>query len=331
LPTERGKTIQTLIRNNAQLGVSIRGFGEVGKNGVVDDSYKLVGLDIVMNPSFKNAVFSKNNVFESVEFSEKENQIVNDEALEEQINELEKESWLSACESGYSGSQEDWERQYSGSLREMMGLPKAEGKMSVEKLTEEAIQARTYSYYQEAVQSGYKGDFNAWKERFPKIIEQAKEKKVVLSERKEEPKIPFKSKSTWAEIKLSGFAGTMQEFEEKFPNITIIKLESPKKVVVEQTIKEQAAKIFVALSKDSNNQLTLEDIQKLLEKEEIAKSDQRLRKRAIHIVNVSLAGSGSSPSQQTLSKMVEDEIEHLKKLRQERRERNWSAYEKLLR
>ena len=123
----------------------------------------------------------------------------------------------------------------------------------------------------------------------------------------------------------------MQEFEEKFPNITIIKLESPKKVVVEQTIKEQAAKIFVALSKDSNNQLTLEDIQKLLEKEEIAKSDQRLRKRAIHIVNVSLAGSGSSPSQQTLSKMVEDEIEHLKKLRQERRERNWSAYEKLLR
>jgi len=150
LPTERGKSIQTLIRNNAQLGVSIRGFGDL-KNGVVQDNYKLVGLDIVTNPSFKNAVFDKSNIFESQNFEEEAN-----EGLEKEINALEKESWLSACESGYKGTQEEWEKQYSGSLREMMGLPEKEGgKTSVEKLTEEAINAKIRTFHNEAIQGGF--------------------------------------------------------------------------------------------------------------------------------------------------------------------------------
>ena len=162
LPTERGKTIQTLIRNDAQLGVSVRGFGEVGRDGIVSDSYKLVGLDIVTNPSFKDSVFDKSNIFESQNFEEEAN-----ENLEKEIQALEKESYLGACESGYKGSQEDWEKQYSNSLREAMGLPKAEGRETpVEKLTEEQIRKRIFSYYQEAVTAGFKGTFPEWKEKF---------------------------------------------------------------------------------------------------------------------------------------------------------------------
>jgi len=70
LPTERGKAIQTLIRNNATLGVSIRGFGTIAKDGRVADDYKLVGLDVVLNPSFKDSVFDKSNIFESASFNE---------------------------------------------------------------------------------------------------------------------------------------------------------------------------------------------------------------------------------------------------------------------
>ncbi len=72
LDTERGKNIQSLIKGGAQLGISTRGFGQVGKSGKVDDDYKLMGIDIVMNPSVSSATFSKANIFESVGFEEEE-------------------------------------------------------------------------------------------------------------------------------------------------------------------------------------------------------------------------------------------------------------------
>lgn len=72
LDTDRGKNIQSLIKGGAQLGISTRGFGQVGKSGKVDDDYKLMGIDIVMNPSVSSATFSKANIFESVGFEEEE-------------------------------------------------------------------------------------------------------------------------------------------------------------------------------------------------------------------------------------------------------------------
>jgi hypothetical protein len=153
----------------------------------------------------------------------------------------------------------------------------------------------------------------------------------IVEEKKVEPRVPFKSKTTWNEVVASGFRGTMAEFKEKFPNIEVMKPESPQKIVVEKTLKERAAVIFAGMMKDNpKSSLVLEDIIKLLEKKEIATADQRLRKKAIYVVNVSLAGSGSVPSQEVLERMVKDEIENQKKLRQERRDRNWQAYERLL-
>jgi hypothetical protein len=289
---------------------------------------RLLALDLVSNPSVEDATIGKENILEGIEF-EKQNRIVNDEALEKQINELERESWLAACESGYSGSQEDWETQYSGSLREMMGLPKAKGKTSVEKLTEEAVNAKIMSFFNEAIQGGFIGSISEFKEKFPAIIEQASKVKIV-EEKKVEPRVPFKSKTTWNEVVASGFRGTMAEFKEQFPNIEIMKPET-QKPIVEKTLRERAGIIFTGMMKDNpKSSLILEDIIKLLEKKGIATADQRLRKKAIYVVNVSLAGSGSVPSQEVLERMVKDEIENQKKLRQERRDRNWQAYERLL-
>ncbi len=72
LPTPRGKTIQTLIKQGAQLGVSARGFGTVDeKTKIVRDDYRLAGVDIVVNPSEPTATFNRDNIFESVDFEKK--------------------------------------------------------------------------------------------------------------------------------------------------------------------------------------------------------------------------------------------------------------------
>lgn len=73
LPTPRGKSIQEIVRAGGQLGLSSRGFGTV-KNGIVQDDYSLQGIDIVMNPSAPGATFSKENIFESVDFTPVENE-----------------------------------------------------------------------------------------------------------------------------------------------------------------------------------------------------------------------------------------------------------------
>ena len=114
------------------------------------------------------------------------------------VNELEKESYLSAVELGFKGSQEEWVAEYGGNLRKMVGLPVEEGKTTTEKHTEEEVNKRIRSFYNEAVQGGYKGTLNEWKEEFPKIVEMAnkpiekivkkKEPKEKTEEKKEESK-----------------------------------------------------------------------------------------------------------------------------------------------
>jgi len=327
LPTERGKTIQTLIRNGATLGVSCRGFGNVGNDGRVSDDYKLVGVDVVTNPSFKNAVFDKSNIFESVEFEE-ENEV--EKELESAINDLEKQSFLGAVESGFKGTEEEWHRMYGGGLREMVGLPVLDRKIPVQKLAEQQTQDRTYGYFLEAQTAGFLGSFDEWKEKFPQIVEQAKEKKVVLSEKREEPKKPFKSKTSWNEVVQSGFVGTIAEFEEKYPDITVTKLAVHQKPIVE-TLEQEAKRIFYGLKKDNpNSSLQLEHVQEMLEKEEAPKREKKTREQAIYRVNKSLAGSGSDVSQQILTKMVDDEVKAIKEEKEERKRKNWQAYKRLL-
>jgi len=113
LDTERGKNVQSLIKAGGRLGISSRGFGDVDKSGRVQDSYKLVGIDIVMNPSVPSATFSKANIFESVDFEDEEKvkktgRKINERAIE---NILRLMYSTKVDEYGFDGSFEDFAKQ----------------------------------------------------------------------------------------------------------------------------------------------------------------------------------------------------------------------------
>lgn len=323
VPTSRGKNIQTLIKNGASLGLSARGFGEVGKGGVVQSDYKLVGIDIVTSPSEPQAVFSKDNVYESVNFDEDDESI---EDKEQAMYELLQASYGRALDGGFEGDFDFYCELHEPGMRKVMHLPESDGKISAQKLTEEQVNKRIYSYYQEAVQGGFIGSIDEWKEKFPQLVEQASEK-VALSEEKKEPKEKFKAKITWQEARASGFTGTIQEYREAYPDIELILPAPPSKPVIE-TLDEEATRIFKKLKEGTpNSSVTLESIKRMLGKEEEEKVDKRIRRRAI--INVSRDLDGSV-SQTTVERMVAEEVKALKEERRKIRERNWEAYEKLL-
>lgn len=72
IPTAKGKDVMTLIKQGAQLGLSTRGTGSVSKDGTIQDDYKMLGCDIVGSPSSQGARFNQSNIFESVDFEERE-------------------------------------------------------------------------------------------------------------------------------------------------------------------------------------------------------------------------------------------------------------------
>lgn len=72
LPTDAGKNIMTLIKNKAEIGISSRGMGSVDeKTGEVKNDFKLLGIDIVANPSYSGGTLSLDNISESLDFEKK--------------------------------------------------------------------------------------------------------------------------------------------------------------------------------------------------------------------------------------------------------------------
>ncbi len=72
LDTNSGRNLKTILKSGGSLGLSTRGFGSFDKETKkVKEDYKLAGLDIVSNPSYQKGVFSQDNIFESVDLSEK--------------------------------------------------------------------------------------------------------------------------------------------------------------------------------------------------------------------------------------------------------------------
>ena len=54
LPTPMGQIVKTLLENQAKLGVSSRGSGNLGGNGYVSE-FEIITVDVVANPSAPNA------------------------------------------------------------------------------------------------------------------------------------------------------------------------------------------------------------------------------------------------------------------------------------
>lgn len=124
VPTLRGKSAMTLIKNGATLGLSTRGFGNVSKDGTVQDNFKLNGVDIVTNPSYEGGTFDKSNVFESVDFEKKmEKKTAPLGSKERQIElVLEMKFKEDVKEEGYQGTFEEWKRVNEAEIRLILAV-----------------------------------------------------------------------------------------------------------------------------------------------------------------------------------------------------------------
>lgn len=72
MDTTAGKNLKTILKSGAKLGISTRGFGTQNPDTKkVNDDYKLTGLDIVANPSYRDGFFSSDNIFESLDLTGK--------------------------------------------------------------------------------------------------------------------------------------------------------------------------------------------------------------------------------------------------------------------
>lgn len=111
LPTEKGKTIQTIIKNDGRLSLSSRGFGNVTKSGNVMDDFRLMGIDVVVQGSTPAATFSKNDVFESLDFEEMPDD-KKKEVSESYIQKMLQMSYGVDIDQGhFAGSFEEWKKE----------------------------------------------------------------------------------------------------------------------------------------------------------------------------------------------------------------------------
>lgn len=81
--TSRGKDLLAVLKTGATIGASLRGFGDVDKDGKVKAGLKINAIDFVSSPSFgASATVDKSNVFESF-VPEDEDEGWNEESLEQ--------------------------------------------------------------------------------------------------------------------------------------------------------------------------------------------------------------------------------------------------------
>ena len=222
LPTERGKSIQTLIRNNATLGVSVRGFGDVGKDGVVANSYKLVGLDVVMNPSFKDSVFDKSNIFESVEFFEEKEENMKDKMMglsQDYIDEMMQDCYeIYVRDEGFKGTFADFEKE-NGRLTLAVILVE-EGKfetigealkhLDANKDSEKQISALDKETYLGATEMGFHGT----QEEFEELLSEKTSDQELT-----EGQISVRMHSYYRESVQGGFIGSYEEWQTAYPKL----------------------------------------------------------------------------------------------------------------
>jgi hypothetical protein len=94
-----GSTLKVLLKANAKIGASMRGFGEVDSAGRVKQNYDMRGIDFVLSPSYgQHAKFSRADIIEQIEAERKKHENSSTAA----------KLYEEALESGYSGTFEDF-------------------------------------------------------------------------------------------------------------------------------------------------------------------------------------------------------------------------------
>ena len=96
LDTPMGRIAKTLINENILLGVSTRGVGRVLKSNTVDESYKLITIDLVADPSAPGSFV--NGILENKEFIIGENNQIVEVACNRLQHQIEKQNNIESKE-----------------------------------------------------------------------------------------------------------------------------------------------------------------------------------------------------------------------------------------
>lgn len=294
LPTTKGENVMTIIKAGGTLGISARGAGTISGNGTVRDDYRLLGIDLCMNPSEPEAVFNADNICESMEFEDKQEKNRKADMIEA-YDGLLSDSYTAAVNDGFwYGDFSSYKEKFGKPVKEVLGLENDE-KI---KLTEEQKSAKIFSAYQESVTAGYRGSFNSWKKEFPNVVELViKPNKVTEEESSDEEE---KVKSAYQESLRAGFEGTFAEWKEKNPKL--IEFVNKKEITREEFAEIESKRVGV----------TKETVLKKWEIDEKVKAEANLRKIAIRNVNNDLFIVGASISKEKRDELIAFELKGLK-------------------
>ncbi|MBW2995470.1 hypothetical protein KY312_03880 [Candidatus Woesearchaeota archaeon] len=213
LNTSSGKDMKVLIQQNLKnLGASLRGFGEIEKDGKVkEDNYQFGTIDLVLNPSFKNASVDSSNLFESgnKEFQEaKKGNVISLPEFNQHVEKVARHAFFNllpmkgATEEDFEKYlNENWQRYADAvetelkkagkKVEEVKQEKKTEAKVEVELLLDESSLERDF---QDAKFSGYSGTLQQYKE---------------IRKRSTTDMLRYK------EAKQSGFTGSFDDFKKK--------------------------------------------------------------------------------------------------------------------
>jgi hypothetical protein len=130
LKTDRGRNLQAVIDGKGSVGASMRGVGSTNKEGIIQDDWRLDGIDFVLGPSFDTHV-SQANVFESEELTS-----ITTENIDGR--------YVMALRSGYKGSMQEF--------RDGLNTKGDDAKISV--------------LYQGAIKAGYRGSYSDFRKSY---------------------------------------------------------------------------------------------------------------------------------------------------------------------
>lgn len=190
LNTSKGRDVMTILKSGVKPGISIKGVGNLSKDGVIKDDgmYKLMSADIVNKPSFGDITkITSANLFESVNNMIKEKEEKFDIGIGEfndlVNNMIEHEFLISFPDANFLevGTKKAFEKYMDehwatyAELAEKELKPLIVQKPSLEKegkIAQGEVYTSEERMYDEALESGYDRDFDTFKKEILPVIEQ---------------------------------------------------------------------------------------------------------------------------------------------------------------
>ena len=195
LNTSSGRDMKVVVQQSLKdLGTSLRGFGNIEKDGKVkEDDYNFETIDVILKPSFKNATISSKNLFESGnKHFEEEKFDISVEEFNRIVDKLIEHEFLISCPDANflepntkkafeKYLNEHW-KLYS-ELTEKELRPLKVQKTELEKKGKVEIYTDAEQAYDEAICSGYDGTFEIFKkEILPALSEKENNLEVEFDE-----------------------------------------------------------------------------------------------------------------------------------------------------